>query len=173
MLTIRRLEAQDAEIIAAAFQQIGWNKPIARYETYLAQQVSGQRSVFVAFWEQTFAGYLTINWHSEYPPFRDQNIPEIQDFNVLPQLQRRGIGTSLMDEAEQLIARRSSIAGIGVGLYADYGPAQRLYILRGYVPDGKGLVYGHQVVAPGGHVVADDDLVLYLTKALDKSAARY
>ena len=173
MLTIRRLEAQDAEPIAAAFQQIGWNKSVVQYEQYLAQQANGQRSVLVAFWDQTFAGYLTINWRSEYAPFREQNIPEIQDLNVLPQYRRRGIGTSLMDEAEQLIAQRSPIAGIGVGLYADYGAAQRLYILRGYVPDGKGLVYGHQVVAPGAHVVADDDLVLYLTKVLDKSAARY
>ena len=48
MLTIRRLEAQDTETIAAAFQQIGWNKTLAQYEKYLAQQTGGQRAVFVA-----------------------------------------------------------------------------------------------------------------------------
>src|SRR5260370_21198508 len=166
MLTIRRLEAQDTEVIAAAFQQIGWNKTLAQYESYLAQQADGQRAVFVAFMEQRFAGYLTINWHSAYPPFREQNIPEIQDFNVLRHYRRQGIGTRLMDEAEQIIARRPPIAGIGLGLYADYGAAQRLYVQRGYVPDGRGLVYGYQAVKPGAHVVADDDLVLYLTKTL-------
>jgi ribosomal protein S18 acetylase RimI-like enzyme len=53
---------------------------------------------------------------------------EIVDFNVRPDLRRRGIGTRLMDEAEALIATRSPIAGIGVGLGLDYGPAQRLYV---------------------------------------------
>lgn len=166
MLTIHHLEAQDAQIIAEAFQQIGWKKSVSLYEKYLAEQTSGRRTVFVALLDQTFAGYLTINWHSEYPPFAEQNIPEIQDFNVLPQFRRQGIGTRLMDEAEQTIGQRSAIAGIGVGLYADYGAAQRLYVKRGYVPDGRGLVYGHQVVKPGAQVVADDDLVLYLTKTL-------
>jgi len=44
-----------------------------------------------------------------------------------------------MDQAEQIIAERSDIVGIGVGLYADYGTAQRMYARRGYVPDGHGL----------------------------------
>src|SRR5689334_13213547 len=109
MLTIRHLEAQDVEIIAAAFQQIGWNKPVAQYERYLAQQTYGRRPVFVAFLDGTFAGYLTINWQSEYSPFGEQNIPEIQDFNVLPQFRRQGIGTRLMDEAEATIGQRSPI----------------------------------------------------------------
>src|SRR5258708_20387272 len=102
MLTIRRLESQDTGVIAAAFQQIGWNKTLAQYENYLAQQADGQRAVFVAFLDQFFAGYLTINWRSDYLPFREQHIPEIQHFNVLPQYRPKEIGSSLMDEHEQL-----------------------------------------------------------------------
>ena len=41
-----------------------------------------------------------------------------------------------MDEAEALIATRASKAGITVGLFDAYGPAQRLYARKGYVPDG-------------------------------------
>src|ERR1041385_2931740 len=112
---IRLLEARDTRPIAHAFHLLGWNKPIAQYQRYLLEQKSGHRTVYVAYIDRDFAGYLTINWHTDYPPFRAANIPEIQDFNVLPQFRRRGIGTRLMDAAEQKIAERVPIAGIGVG----------------------------------------------------------
>ena len=54
--------------------------------------------------------------------------------------------------------------GIGFGVYADYGPAQRLYVRRGYVPDGNGLYRGTEPVQPGTDVFVDDGLVLYLVK---------
>ena len=44
----------------------------------------------------------------------------------------------LLEIAEKEVATKGDIVGIGVGLYEDYGPAQRLYIKRGYIPDGKG-----------------------------------
>jgi hypothetical protein len=47
-----------------------------------------------------------------------------------------------MNEAELVVSECSRIAGIGVSMYADYGPAQRLYTPRGYVPDGRGLISG-------------------------------
>ena len=105
-LVLRPLEAADIEPIAAAFRALGWDKPASQYERYLAEQNEGRRAVLVALLDGTFAGYLTVNWHSEYPPFRQENIPEIQDFNVLPHYRRQGIGTHLMDAAERLIAAR-------------------------------------------------------------------
>ena len=78
----------------------------------------------------------------------------------------RGIGSRLMDAAEALIAERSPVAGIGVGLYPDYGPAQRLYVLRGYLPDGRGIAWNGTNVSPGQTVEVDDELALYFTKAL-------
>jgi hypothetical protein len=72
-----------------------------------------------------------------------------------------------MNEAEALISTRSSTAGIGVGMYPDYGNAQRLYVLRGYIPDGAGLTYRPKVLKPMEHTINDDDdLVLYFTKLL-------
>jgi GNAT superfamily N-acetyltransferase len=163
-LTIRELEMGDIDAIAAAFASIGWTKPASKYQRYLAEQVRGERVVLVAFVGTEFAGYLTIVWRSTYVPFRDAGIPEVVDFNVLPHHRRHGIGSHLMYEAEQRIAARSPIAGIGVGMDPDYGAAQRLYVKRGYVPDGRGLTYDGRPVAWGETVTVNDGLVLCFTK---------
>jgi GNAT superfamily N-acetyltransferase len=163
---IRLMQAEDVAPIVAAFQAIGWNKPAAQYERYLGEQQRGQRTALLALADASFAGYLTICWSPDYPPFRSQGIPEIQDFNVLPQLRRRGIGGRLMDAAERRVKQRTTIVGIGVGLYADYGAAQRLYVRRGFIPDGRGVMYRGQPVAPGQSIPVDDELALYFTKQL-------
>ena len=163
---IRLLERKNIPEIAHTFQELGWNKPASQYERYLAQQELGVRNVYVAFVEEQFAGYVTICWESSYRPFFVQSIPEIVDFNVLPNFRRMGIGTQLMDKAESEIARVSSIAGIGVGMTSDYGAAQRLYILRGYIPDGLGLHWRDHHVHYHEDVIVDDELALYLTKEL-------
>lgn len=56
--------------------------------------------------------------------------------------------------------------GIGVGLYQDYGQAQRLYIQLGYIPDGKGVTYKYLPAVPGASHPLDDDLLLWLKKDL-------
>lgn len=121
-------------MISAAFTRQGWNKPVSQYERYCRLQNEGTRDVLLAEWDGDFAGYLTIQWISHYQPFREASIPEIVDFNVLKKYQRRGIGSALLDEAEMRIKRVSVRAGIGVGMTRDYGPAQILYVKRGYVP---------------------------------------
>lgn len=165
-VTIRLLESDDIAEIAHAFRELGWNKPASQYEHYLVEQALELRDVYVAFLDGRFAGYLTICWKSGYPPFRDRNIPEIVDFNVLPRFRRMQIGSRLMDKAESEIAIISHVAGIGVGMTADYGAAQKLYILRGYIPDGLGLHWKNHHVSHGEQVTVDDDLALYLTKEL-------
>ena len=88
------------------------------------------------------------------------------DFNVLPKFRRHGIGTQLMDKAENEIAKVSSVAGIGVGMTPDYGAAQRLYVLRCYIPDGYGLHYRGHYPNYGEEITVDDNLALHLTKKL-------
>src|SRR5258708_7441223 len=150
MLSVSPLASADIAEIVAAFAAHGWaGKDRAQYEGYLLEQNGGARDVLIARIDNTFAGYITVNWRSKYPPFRDSNIPEVQDLNVLPQHRRKHIGTRLMDEAERLIVARSLIAGIGVGLHSDYGPAQRLYVLRGYVPDARGVTSHEKRVCYG------------------------
>ena len=165
--SLRPLQACDVAPIAYAFAALGWNKPASQYERYLQEQEAGRRVVLVAFVDAAFAGYLNVVWESGYTPFREENIPEIQDFNVLPPLRQQGIGTRLMEAAEQQIVERGfSVVGIGVGMTPDYGAAQRLYVRRGYVPDGRGLTTHERTVVYGESVVVDDDLALYFTKRL-------
>jgi GNAT superfamily N-acetyltransferase len=166
MFEIRELQAKDILQIVKGFDLMKWNKPPAQFEKYLAEQHEDSRKILVAFENNDFAGYLTILWNSHYPPFNEQSIPEINDFNVLLKVRRKGIGSRLMDEAERTISERSEIAGISVGLDSDYGAAQRLYVLRGYVPDGRGIVWQNRFPKYGEQVLVDNHLNLYLTKKL-------
>jgi GNAT superfamily N-acetyltransferase len=166
MITIRPLRREDIPQVAAAFATLGWDKPASQYERYFEEQESGTRVLFFAFEAGVFIGYITVVWQAHYPPFRDQDIPEIADFNVLPPFRRQGIGTQLLDAAEACVSERKSVVGIGVGMTPDYGVAQRLYVKRGYVPDGNGLQTSAGAVVYGESVRVDDDLILYFTKAL-------
>ena len=171
ILAIRELIAADCAVIADAFAAQGWNKPLSQYLAYFQESITGKRLVLVAELAGRFAGYVTILWVSAYPPFAADRIPEIADFNVLIEARRRGIGTALLDAAEARIAARSDLAGIGVGLTADYGAAQILYVKRGDVPDGRGLHQHGRSLQYGDQARVDDDLVLYLTKRLIPSPA--
>jgi ribosomal protein S18 acetylase RimI-like enzyme len=163
-IKVRTLTAGDLGAVASAFAQ--WPKPAQLFERYLAEQADGLRVTLVVWCGGEVCGYGNVVWESGYPPFREEGLPEIQDLNVLPGFRRRGIGGRLLDEAERLVSARSPRVGIGVGLYADYGAAQRLYVRRGYVPDGRGIHYNGRPVSGGARVVVDDDLALYLVKDL-------
>jgi GNAT superfamily N-acetyltransferase len=166
ILKIREIHENDPGIISEAFKEQGWNKPIKQFERYISEQSAGERVTLVAEIDGNFVGYVNVIWKSYYPLFIEQNIPEINDFNVLIKYRKLGIGSILMDKAEEIISQRSSTAGIGVGVFSDYGIAQVLYVKRGYVPDGKGIHNGQRYLNYGDGVVIDDDIVLYFTKKL-------
>ena len=163
-IIFRALTEVDIPLIVVAFAEIGWIKPPSTFQGYLEEQMCGKRCVWVALRGDDFLGYVTLRWHSDYQSFALQNIPEINDLNVLPRFRRRGIGSKLLDLAEAEARKRGQCIGIGVGLYADYGDAQKLYVKRGYVPDGHGLTYKNKPVQPGNTVQVDDDLVLWFVK---------
>jgi ribosomal protein S18 acetylase RimI-like enzyme len=165
-ITIRLFKTEDIEIITSSFAEIDWDSRALTLERYLAEQDKGDRAVLVAYSDSSFAGYVTIMWKSKYPPFAEQGIPEINDLIILPAFRRHGIASALMDEAEKRISEKSRVAGIGVGMFQDYGAAQRMYILRGYIPDALGLFYKGQHVKLDQEIRVDDELVLYLTKEM-------
>ncbi|MDB2415473.1 GNAT family N-acetyltransferase [Rickettsiales bacterium] len=162
---IKLLTAEDIDTIVNAFATSNWTeKPVSTFEGYLAEQNAGERIVWQAYQNNVFAGYVTLKWQSEYPYFKDNNIPEIKDLNILPNFRNQGVGSALLDAAEQAAFENSDQVGIGVGLYPDYGSAQRLYVKRGYIPDGNGITYEHKTVLPGETAILDDDLILWMVK---------
>ncbi|MGB1243665.1 MAG: GNAT family N-acetyltransferase [Chitinophagales bacterium] len=165
-LILRKIRESDCSQISEAFLQQGHEKTTTQYVQYLAYQKSGERDIIIAELEGKFAGYLTIKWKSDYLPFRELGIPEIVDFNVLQKFQRAGIGTQLMNEAENRIQKVANYAGIGFGVTEDYGAAQVLYFNRNYKPDGRGLVRDSKSIKLGEIITIDHSIVFHLTKKL-------
>lgn len=123
------------------------------------------REVLVGEVEGAVAAYITILPDAKQGPFAGM-APELSDFNVFEPFQNQGIGNLLLEEAEKRVRIISDKVTLGVGLHSGYGPAQRLYIKRGYIPDGSGVWYqNHQ---PDMNAVCEDigELVLYLSKNL-------
>ncbi|MEA5040462.1 MAG: GNAT family N-acetyltransferase [Clostridiaceae bacterium] len=89
---------------------------------------------------------------SQYPFFKENNIPEINDLLVHPKFRNQGVGKMLVSEIEKEAAKTYSYIGLGVGLYKDYGSAQKLYTKNGYILDGNGLMYNNAEVQPGRDV---------------------
>jgi len=158
------MDESDPETISAAFIALGWHKPPTLFQRYLAEQERAQRLAFVAEWRGDFAGYVTLVWVSDYGPFAERHVPEISDLNVLPAHRRKGIGNALLDRAESAASTRRNVVGLGVGLSSDYGAAQRIYVRRGYLPDGRGVMYNNQPVEPGATIPVDDEATLMLTR---------
>ena len=109
------------------------------------------------------AGYITVIPLAKHGSFAGL-YPELTDFNVFESFQKRGIGTALLDKAEQVALKYSDVVTLGVGLHKGYGPAQRLYVKRGYIPDGSGLWFNNESLAPYASCENSDDLVLYFSK---------
>ena len=163
--TIRNMIKSDIESLSHGFMNQGWPGREEILARYFLEQESGEREVLVAEIDGAVAGYITILPSAKHGPFASI-YPELSDFNVFEPFRNKGIGNRLLEKAEQGVKRFSGKVCLGVGLHLGYGPAQRLYIKRGYIPDGTGVWYqNHQ---PAMNAVCEDigDLVLYLSKNL-------
>ena len=163
--SIRKMQESDIQELSRGFISQGWPSREEILTRYFKEQESGEREVLVAEVEGAVAGYITILSCAKQGPFAEI-YPELSDFNVFEPFQNQGIGNLLLEEAEKRVRLISDKVTLGVGLHSGYGPAQRLYIKRGYIPDGTGVWYqNHQ---PAMNAVCEDigELVLYLSKNL-------
>lgn len=51
-----------------------------------------------------------------------------------------------------------------VGIHSGYGAAQRIYVKRGYIPDGNGVWYQGKPLEQYAPCCNDDDLLLFMSK---------
>lgn len=164
-LVIRSINSHDADDLAEGFLRQGWHKERELFCSYLDMQEKGERLVFVAESEGRAVGYTTLVSLAAAGPFRGK-YPEIVDFNVLIPFQKKGIGSRILDAAENAARQFGSTVTLGVGLHNGYGSAQRMYVKRGYIPDGSGVWYRDELLPQYAPCVNDDDLVLYFSKTL-------
>jgi len=165
-VVIRSMQETDIAYFADEFSKLGWGDRKDILTLYLKEQNFSERNVLVAEYKGVPAGYITLIPSAKRGPFTDMNIPEIMDFNVLPSFRRLGIGSNLMDCIEAIAKQNSNAVSLGVGLYTNYGTAQRMYVKRGYIPDGSGVWHNNNNLAPYENCVNDDDLNLYFVKQL-------
>lgn len=161
--TIRNMIKSDIESLSHGFMNQGWPTREEILASYFWEQASGDREVLVAEIGGAVAGYVTILPSAKHGPFAEV-YPELSDFNVFEPFRNQGIGNQLLEEAEKRVKFVSSKVTLGVGLHLGYGPAQRLYIRRGYIPDGTGVWYRNQPLEMNATSKNNDDLVLYLVK---------
>lgn len=165
-IVIRNMTASDAPIITAEEIAQGWDANIDKYEMRLKDQSENRAISLVAEYQGHVAGYINVYLNSAWGAFAGKGFPEIVDFGVLEKYRCHGIGSRLMDAAEEIASKYSDTVYLGVGLHSGYGSAQRMYVKRGYIPDGTGVWYDDKVCQPYADCKNDDDLVLYLSKTL-------
>lgn len=163
--SIRKMQESDIQELSRGFISQGWPSREEILTRYFKEQESGEREVLVAEVEGALAGYITILSCAKQGPFAEI-YPELSDFNVFEPFQNQGIGNLLLEEAEKQVRLISDKVTLGVGLHSGYGPAQRLYIKRGYIPDGTGVWYQNHRPAMDATCEDIGDLVLYLSKDL-------
>ncbi|MFS9094351.1 GNAT family N-acetyltransferase [Streptococcus mitis] len=164
--TIRNIIKSDIESLSHGFMNQGWPGREEILARYFLEQESGEREVLVTEIDGAVAGYVTILPSAKHGPFAEV-YPELSDFNVFEPFQNQGIGNLLLEEAEKRVKLISDKVTLGVGLHSGYGPAQRLYMKRGYIPDGTGVWYQNQPLEMNATIQNNDDLVLYLSKKFE------
>ena len=125
-LVIRNMEEGDAQIFYDGYLAQGWHPEIATYHMRLRDQAEGKCIALTAVYQGQPAGSVYVYLTPHDGPFKGKNWPEIHDFSVLEKYQRKGIGSRLMDAAEQIAGQYADTVCLGVGLCDSYGSAQRM-----------------------------------------------
>ena len=171
-LTIRSMEAGDPQVIYDTYMTYGWHPQIEYYQNYMKEEQLGERLTFIAVWEGAVVGLCTLVLHPKEGPWAGGDYPEIVDLAVFYHVHNLGIGNKLLDVAETEAAKRADMVFLAVGVHSGYGPAQRIYAKRGYIPDGSGVWYQGKVLDQYAPCVNDDDLLLFLSKNVSELQVR-
>ena len=137
---------------------------------YLRRQLDNQEkqecSALLALYNDEIAGYVFLYYKCKWGGFANCELPGVVDLIVFDKYGNKGIATMLMDTAERIAKRYNNKVYLDVCLNQEYGPAQRFYVKRGYVPDGKGVYYEEKICDVDAVCKNDDELTLCLIKEL-------
>ena len=165
-LAVRSMTGADVDDFVRGECEQGWHSTPAKLLMRLEHERAGKCVTLTAQLGEEAAGYVFVYPDSPWGAFGGRGLPEIVDFAVLEKFRRRGVGSALMDTAERIAARYADTVYLGVGLHSGYGSAQRMYVKRGYIPDGSGAWYVGKPAEPYADVCNDDELQIYLAKKL-------
>ena len=157
---------EDAKVFYNTYLSYGWHPSLETYVGYFNEQLEHKRKVFVAVYEGSIAGICTLVLDPKEGPLGNQKIPEIVDLSVFKGKQNCGIGNRLLDIAEEEAAKICDTVYLAVGIHSGYGAAHRIYVKRGYIPDGTGAWYKNKQLEQYAPCCNDDDLLLFFSKIL-------
>lgn len=164
-ILVRTMNYEDIPIICNLTNDEGEDNK-RYYKRQLINQDKQECSALVAEYKGNIAGYVFLYYKCKWGGMANCNVPGIVDLMVFEQYRNKGVATVLMDFAEKIASGYGEKVYLDVCLNSEYGPAQRLYVKRGYMPDGNGVYYKEKVCETDAIVKNDDELTLCLVKGL-------
>jgi GNAT superfamily N-acetyltransferase len=134
----------------------------------LAMQRDGLALYLVAWHAGQPLGHLLLRWAGttrQPMASRLAPCPSISDLFVVAEHRSRGVGSRLLDAAEEL-TRRRGFRRVGLGVATDNLRARALYARRGYRDSGCGEYRIRWLDAAAGADPLREELCLYLVKPL-------
>lgn len=168
-VTFRPIKQEDLREVVENFMhpKNSFEDSFKKWNEVFEEHKRGIRNLFLIEENSTLIGYGSLLFASQYSLFKKAGIPEINSLWIKEKKRRQGLGKRLIRFLERKALKEGfSVIGIGVGLYTDYGLAQKLYFNLGYMPDGNGISYKGITATAGQTYSLDDELLLFLTKKL-------
>jgi hypothetical protein len=118
------------------------------------------RSMMKSDIEKFVDGFTEQGWHKSYELFDEYYNQQENNEKLVIVAEIDG------NVAENLARDKNDYVSLSVGLHNGYASAQRMYVKRGYIPDGTGVWYNRNQLEPYTKCENDDDLTLYFLKSL-------
>lgn len=159
---IRQATEEDVPTLYGLYKHIG-----KKDDGYFEELLGKECLLLLAEKNKQAIGFGVLNFEPRYSLYKKLDIPEIQDLNVIPEERQKGVASALIESFETIALDQGvEYIGISVALTKDYGPAQRLYVKLGYIPDGNGVTYDREPIEARRSYSVDDDLCLMLVKQI-------
>lgn len=131
LLVTRVADELDHELLLAAPWSAGLPE---KHADRLRWQARDEAAYLLALFDGQLIGHLFLKWDGPFAGHLTPHLPacaEVEDFVVDPFHRSRGVGTRLLDLAEDL-TRERNLAALGLGVGIDNRRAQSLYARVGF-----------------------------------------